>query len=150
MRIPRKSRLVTGIVAATTLVSGATFAVASGTASAHDTTHTLKLTAVSTASHGFSQTSFGGADTDHHKGKVIGYDVITGTFDTATNEAKIHVAVALKGGIMLITLTENSSSQIQGVITGGDGRFAGVQGTVTGHSPSQNSKKTFVTLRYHF
>jgi hypothetical protein len=142
-----KSRVVAGLVAAGVVVAGTTTAVAVQ-ASAAPTPHTLKFTAISLADHNLGKTHFSGAEVDKRKGKVIGYDVFTGTFDPATNKVKLQVALGIKGGFLLLDLDPTTGIRFTGTVAGGTGKFAGATGTIKAHSPSQNSNKTFVTIHY--
>jgi hypothetical protein len=142
-----KSRVVAGFVAAGLVVAGATTAVAVQ-ASAASTPITLKFKAVGLASHNLGKTHFSGAEVDKQNGKVIGHDVFTGTFDAATNKVKLQVALGIKGGFLLLDLQPSAGTHFTGTVTGGTGKYAGATGTITAHSPSQNSNKTFVTIHY--
>ena len=62
--------LVAGIVTASA-VAGATSAV---------TKHTINLVSIQIASHQFSRSTAAQADVDRHRGKVIGYDVLSEKF----------------------------------------------------------------------
>lgn len=145
----KRSAVAAIALASTTALSGA--ALVPGAATTDSTMHTLKLVAHSTATHSVGKYDFVGADTDRHNGAVIGYDTFSGHFFVKQNKAILDVAAALKGGIILLHITQDGSSNaFTGTISGGRGKYVGIKGTVSGYSPSQNSAKTFVTLHYHF
>ncbi len=145
----KRSAVAAVALVSTAALSGA--AVGPGSASADNKTYTKRLIAHSTAEHRVGKYSFVFTDTDRHNGKVIGYDTGSGRFFPKQNKVILDVAAALKGGIILLHISQSgSATSFTGTITGGRGKYAGVGGTVTGHSPAQNSKKTYVTLRYHF
>ncbi len=131
------------------VLSSAATATAPGPAQVERATHTRKLVLNETASHNLGKTTFAGTDriksaaTD----KVIGYDSYTGRFNETTRKVVVHVALALRGGIMLGRVTfVGNSDEFTGKITQGSGKFDGVTGTIEGVSPG--GRKTFVTLRY--
>jgi hypothetical protein len=119
-------------------------------ANARATTHTLKLDAHQTATHSLGKTTFAGTDVDRSPatGKILGYDTITGQFNASTGMVKIDVAVGLKGGLITVRLKgAGSSNVLDGVITGGTGKYAGIKGTI--HTTDKSgSKVTHITLTY--
>jgi hypothetical protein len=138
-------------VAAAGLAGTAVAAVPqSGSATpARATSHTLALVAHQTASHNVSPTAFVGADTDRSPTthKVLGYDSITGHFNLKTGVVKIDAAVALKGGLITAHLTgKGQSNTLDGIITGGTGRYQGIHGTV--HTTA-SGKLTHISFKYH-
>lgn len=145
-RLTRKSL---GVAAAGLAVTGVALAPQLGsTASAGVATHTLKLVAHQTGSHSTSKTTFVGSDADHSPKthKIVGYDSITGKFNVKTGIVKIDAAVALKGGIITAALTgSGDSNTLDGVITGGTGKYQGIKGTIHTHG----GKTTFITFKYH-
>jgi hypothetical protein len=132
---------LTGVAAAPLLGS---------TANAQGATQTLKLAAHETASHNIGKSSFIGDDTDRNPatGAIVGYDSITGHFDFATKQVDIDAALAVKGGLITAHLTgKGNTNVLDGTITGGTGKYAGITGTI--HTTSKNgSKVTHITLTY--
>jgi hypothetical protein len=146
------SRATLGLAAAGLLaVTGVAVAPQLGSAApARATTHTLKLAAHQTANHNIPPNKFVSADTDRNPttGTVRGYDSITGSFNFTTKAVKIDAAVALKGGLITAHLVGSGNSNIlDGVITGGTGKYQGITGTIHTFSKS-NSKVTHITLTY--
>jgi hypothetical protein len=125
-------------------VGGASMTSASGAA----TVHTLKFNSIEIASHGLGKTSFASADVDKRKGKVIGYDSVTGKFNVHTHVANLSVALALKGGVINVSGSSAESGAFVGKVTGGSGKYKGIKGTVTGDQV--NNKTTAVVIKYHF
>jgi hypothetical protein len=151
MKSSSKRAITAGIATATVAASGLALTAADGSSTAARTSHTLRVVAHETATHNVGKFSFIGQDTDRRRsdGKIIGYDTISGRFYPKQNRALINVAVSLRGGILLARLHQSGdSTAFTGIVTGGRGRFAGATGTITGHSPSQNSNRTFVTVHY--
>jgi hypothetical protein len=74
-------------------------------------------------------------------------DTITGTFNQATGKATIIAAFALKGGTIEARF-QGTATSFRGRILNGTGKYAGISGTATAKSPTQNSPITHVTLRY--
>jgi hypothetical protein len=145
----RLTRVGLAAAASGLAVTGAALAPQLGSAaSAGVAMHTLKLVAHQTGSHNTSKTTFVGSDADHSPKthKIVGYDSITGKFNVKTGVVKIDAAVALKGGIITAALTgSGQSNKLDGVITGGTGKYAGIQGTIHTHG----DKTTFITFKYH-
>jgi hypothetical protein len=140
-------------VAASSVVAAAVVGTAAitGVAAAEPEGHVLRLVAHETASTQTSRTTFASADTDRRDGKVIGYDTVSGRFDFKAQIVRIDGAAALKGGMIFFHVTQAATSNsFRGIITGGTRDYKGIEGTLTGHSPSQNSPDKYVTLRYHF
>ena len=109
--------------------------------------HTWKFAAIQTASHGFGKFTFGGTDKDRKKGKLVGYDTISGKFNTSTHVVEIDFALSRKGGLMFGNVTGSEAGTYTGAVTGGTGRYKGATGTVTGHD-TQNNKKTLLTVKW--
>jgi len=111
--------------------------------------HVKRLVLHETGGHGLGGNTFVGTDKARSRAtnEVVGFDTFTGHFSRATNKVVIHVALALKGGIIVGRVTfDGSQPRFDGRILKGTGKFQGVNGTITGRST--NGKKTFVTLRY--
>ena len=116
-------------------------------ASANSATHTLKLTAVTKNSVGFTSTTNGLQETDvSSTGKTIGFDDVYITF-TGNNSATANVAFDIKGGFLYGTvITTNAGKTFSGKVTGGTGAFKGATGTITARALTSN--KTAVTITY--
>lgn len=146
------SRTTLSLAAAGLAVTGVAVVPQLGSAAtAKATTHTLKLAAHETATHNIGQSHFVGADTDRNPStnKVRGYDAITGHFNFTTHVVKIDAALALKGGLITAHLVgSGASNNLDGVITGGTGKYATIKGTIHTTSKSGSSKVTHITLTY--
>jgi hypothetical protein len=140
-------KLAIGVAVAAVIASGVGVAVTVETSAASAPTHTLKFNAIELRSHNTSKTTFTSAEVERHKGKFVGYDVVTGRFNPSTNRVHINVAVARKGGLLFAQLSAKGNNDLHGTVTGGTGKFDGAVGTVTAHSVS--NKKTAVTVKYH-
>jgi hypothetical protein len=118
-------------------------------ADAAPVTHTIRLVATQTAVHQFSKSSTAEADTDRHRGKVIGYDVLAGKF-TSTGGLFLG-SFATQGGVMnfRIPITNPNAKTLHGRITGGSGRFAGAAGTIAATSLNNAGTRTAVTIVWH-
>jgi hypothetical protein len=143
----RGSRKLAAVVATAGLVlGGGVWAGAS--ADAAKAPVTLKFTTHSLVDHRVGKVYFAGTEVVKKHGKVIGYDTLSGKFNPSTNAVTIQVAVALKGGILLVALDPTKTTTYVGTVVGGAGKFAGATGTINAHSPSENSDITHVTIHY--
>jgi hypothetical protein len=145
------SRTTLSLAAAGLAVTGVALVPQLGSAATPKaTTHTLKLAAHQTANHNVGRASFVAADTDRNPRThaIRGYDAITGHFNVTSQVVRIDAAVALKGGTISAHLVgRGPSSTLDGVITGGTGKYASIQGTI--HTTSKDaSKVTHITLTY--
>ncbi len=140
-------RKIVGITAVAGLVlSGGVLISASADASPAPVT--LKFTARTLAQHEYGKTGFLAAESDKQDGKIIGYDGVQAKFDPATETLDIHVALALKGGTMLIDFVDiGEENPFFGQIVAGSGKFAGATGTVRARNVG-DSDVTRVTLNY--
>ncbi|MGZ4483594.1 MAG: hypothetical protein ACXVFR_08400 [Nocardioidaceae bacterium] len=138
---------IAAVGAAATVGAGAFAlpALASGSTAGH----TMHFTAVALKSADFSQTSFGQTEKDVRNGKIIGFDVINGTFHPATNSARGRVALSTRGGLLYGKLKFSNGPITRGTVTGGTGRFAGATGTIYGKSLNKNGTRTAVTIHWH-
>lgn len=119
-------------------------------ASTNATTHTLKFTAVAQLQTNFSRTEFGQDEKDvNSAGRIIGFDVIHGSFDPATNTARGDVALSTKGGILYGKLRFSNGPITRGTVTGGTGKFEGATGTIYGKSLNKQGTRTAVTVTWH-
>lgn len=148
----RAAAVAAAMLVGVTALSGAV--AQTGSATTDSTVHTKRLVLHQTATHGVGRYSFVGTDTARSAAtqKVVGYDTISGHYYPRTDSVKIQVAIALRGGIIVARVHSLKSvpNQYVGPIVKGSGKYNGIRGTVTAHSPSQNSLKTFVTLTYRF
>jgi hypothetical protein len=143
----RYSALV-ALGAATAIGAGAFLVPAVGSPD-RATTHTVKFTANTQKSANLGKTGFTQDEIDKNKaGKIIGFDVVNGTFDPATNTAKGSVAFSTKGGIIYGSLKFGDNGITTGKVTGGTGTFSGATGTIYGQSLNKSGSKTAVTVTY--
>lgn len=115
-------------------------------ASASTTSHTIKFTAVKLKQANVSKTAFAESEKDVKNGKIIGFDVIRGSFNPTTHSASGNAAVALKGGDIYATLRFSNGPTTTGQVTGGTGKYKGITGTITGQSHAHG--RTSVTITY--
>ena len=146
-------RLIGAISAGALLASGVGGAVAlsadaSTGSGAAAKTHTLKFNSIEKGSHQLGKKYFAGIDVDKRKGEVVGYDTISGTFEQSTQTIKIDVAVSLKGGLLYGKVSAvGPSTDLDGKVTGGTGKFKGATGTITTHE-LPNGNTTQVTIKW--
>ena len=108
---------------------------------------TLKFTSHTLSEKGLSRSSFVSYSVDKAGGKVIGYDVLSGSFDRKRNTGHFDVAVALDGGFLYATFdVEGDATDIQGKLTGGSGDYEDVSGTVDVVDADQKT----ATITVHF
>jgi hypothetical protein len=141
------------VVAAVALTGAAALsgaAILPGAAAQHPAAkHVMRFVSVSGPSHDAGRFGFVASDTDKRAGKVIGYDALSGTYNPKSGVVKLDVGLALKGGLITVHISQKGDQlTATGRITGGSGVYKGIRGTVATRSKSENSKKTFVTLRY--
>ena len=142
----RKTTLAATVALGIATLSGAALLPSSAAAEAPSTT--MKFVLHQTATHNLGKTSFGGTDVAKRGGNVIGFDAIAGAYNTKTQVVTINVAWEFKGGQITARVHSTTGTKFTGPITGGTGTYKGISGTVAAHSPTQNSKKTYVTLTY--
>jgi hypothetical protein len=136
-------------LASTAVLTAGVGAGVSMNASAASDVHTLKFVAISGPSTNPTPSTFLSAEVEKSHGKVVGFDTISGRFNLKTHSIKIFVALSRKGGLLYATLRSTTGTTYHGRVTGGAGAYRGAEGTVTAHSTSQNSNRTYVTVRYH-
>ena len=150
----KRSAVAAAALVGASALTGSVVAPGSATTAAPQM-HTKRMVLHQTESHNVGRTSFIGADVDRSRaGKIVGYDAITGKFYPTSGKVVIDVAFALKGGIIMARVSshgpgDNGVVRYQGPILKGSGKYKGIDGTITAHSPSENEAKTFVKLRYH-
>jgi hypothetical protein len=129
-------------------LSGA--AILPGAAAPHPAAkHVMRFVSISGPSRNVGKFGFIASDKDKRAGKVVGYDSLSGTYNPKNGVVNLNVAVALNGGLITVHLAQKGDqTSATGKITGGSGKYAGIKGTIRTHSPSSNSKKTFVVLDY--
>lgn len=132
-------------VIASSALSGAALV---GSADAAPVNRTLKFVAVTDREHRAGRFGFEATEIERNQGRWVGYDVISGVFQPATNSAKIYVAVTRRGGILYGRLHNTSESTYAGRITGGLGRFAHATGTISARNAPRNENRTYVTIHY--
>jgi hypothetical protein len=125
---------------------GATATVTSAHEEHHGGTRTLHFVDTAIRQSQTGETTFGGAGVDKAKGKVIGYSAVTAKVNPKTQTARVQVAVALKGGVLVLGLTQGDDPHLHGRVLTGTGRFRGATGTFTGTQTSDI--RTVVTVRY--
>lgn len=105
----------------------------------------------STPGHNVGPRNFVGGDIATQHGKVVGQDVFSGVVHFKKKYARLDVSLALKGGLITarVHLNFNQHSTFTGVVLGGTRQYAGASGTVRGHSPTQESNITFLTVTLH-
>jgi hypothetical protein len=145
-------RIIGAISAGALLVSGVGGAAVLQSASASTGSgvaakmHTWKFNSIEKGTHSLGKTTFAGVDVNKHKGNVVGYDTITGSFDRATQKVTIDVAVARKGGLLLGRVSGSGpSTDLDGKVTGGTGDYKGATGTIHTHElPNGNTTQVVV------
>jgi hypothetical protein len=93
--------------------------------------HHRSFIAKQTFQHNLGPRSFVSSEVERHKGVVIGTDSLTGHFDVKAGVLKAYVAVAWKGGALIIRGHATQTTPFVGKIVRGTGKYAGAQGTVT-------------------
>ena len=143
----RKTALVTLGLAAAVATATTVAAVAEPAVAASGTkTVTERFDAQSSSSPlSLSKTSFVLTDNDVAAGKAIGHDVLYCT-DAGTGASHCSVAFAQQGGLLYAQFALSDQGALQGTVTGGIGRFAHADGTLTGQAVSQKDVK--IILRY--
>ncbi|MBE7195609.1 MAG: hypothetical protein INR66_24420 [Gordonia polyisoprenivorans] len=138
--------LVAGLASASFAVGGAGVALASSSAASH----TLKFTSVQTAQHSIGKYGFADSDKDVANGKVIGYDVVNGTYNPKTSTITVDVAASLSGGILYGHGTGSlKTGKFKGKVTGGTGIFKGAEGTITGQATGKHGQDEHLVVVYH-
>ena len=92
---------------------------------------TLKFTDTTLKSVEVSDTVFLASGVDRNKGKVIGYSTVRGELDEDDDSVEFTAAIALKGGLIYLTVTvEDGDDAATGEVTGGTGKYEDATGTV--------------------
>jgi hypothetical protein len=96
--------------------------------------------------HQLGKFSFVSSDVERHQGRVIGTDSLTGRVFPKKGLVKINVAVAWKGGALIVRGHATQNTPFVGKIVRGTGKYAGATGTVT--TRDLQSGRTAVTASY--
>ena len=118
-------------VATTALVAGVGGAGAIAPASGAPDVHVRKFIATQIFQHRLGERTFVASEVERHKGRIIGTDSLTGRIHFKTGVVKIHVAVAWKGGALIIRGHATQNAPFVGKVVRGTGKYAGAEGTVT-------------------
>ncbi len=135
----KKTALAAVALATVAALSGASAAPAAAPVAQAKAAHTLKWKLTETASHEVGNNRAVGADTIRsvRTGKIVGYDSTTAIFFDQSNSARIQVAFAVKGGILVGQVHGAFTSNdvvFHGRILRGTGKFQGAHGTITAQS----------------
>ena len=101
-------------------------------ASAHSTTHTLKLIEVQNGTVSFTRATGGIRNTDvNAAGKTVGFDMLYFAA-TSPSTVAVNLTVDTKGGFLYGTFTFHPRTGVvtNGKVTGGTGAFAKATGTI--------------------
>ena len=137
-----------GVASDAAVTAGSGVATRVDGASAAANVHHLRYVSYPTAGHPTGRGTFVGTEVNRHKGKIVGYDTLSGNFGLRTNNPFIRVALSRKGGLLFWQAHLGQSERFTGKVTGGRGRFSGARGTVRGFSP-EGANKMVVRIRYH-
>lgn len=138
-----RAAIGTAAAAAVAAVGGA---VATVPASGAPVVHHRSFIATQISGHQLGQRDFVASEVERHNGNVIGMDSLTGHFDFKTGTARIYVAVAWKGGALIVRGHLTQNTPFVGRIVRGTGKYAGAEGTVTSRDLGHN--KTAVKVTY--
>src|SRR5947209_18698751 len=100
----RKITAIAGSLLSTTALVSGTAAVTS--AHEGETTRTLHFADVGLRDTHVGTTAAVSSGVDKVHGKVIGYSAATGTFDAKSQQFRIQIAIALKGGIVVLAFSQ--------------------------------------------
>ena len=139
------SHTITAVASAAIMVASATLALTTTGASAAPRVHTQHFHAEATSQLATGKTTFVLAEQDVVGSTVIGHDVL---YCRATRtHSTCQIAFAQSGGLIYARfLLRDSDHTARGRVTGGTGRYARINGTITAKllSPSD----VLVDLRY--
>jgi hypothetical protein len=112
--------------------------------------HTYKFVSVTEKQINFSKTSVGFADTDvNAKGKITGFDVVSGTANPKTGNETGYLTIDVPGGLIYATAHGNfASPTMKGAVTGGAGAFTHAKGTIVVKNLNASGSKAAVTISY--
>jgi hypothetical protein len=147
----KKSAIAAAALAGVTALAGGS--ALPGSASTDHDMRTISLVLHTTAAHELGKYTFAATDRATSDGEFVGYDTIFGRYIPKTNTTRIHVALALEGGIIVAKVADHGAKgnviTYRGRIVCGTGKFEGAHGTVRAHSPASDSSVTYETIRYH-
>ena len=138
-----RAAIGTAAAAAAAAVGGV---VATVPASGAPVVHHRSFVAKQITEHRLGQRDFVASEVERHDGNVIGTDSLTGHFDFKAGTVRIYVAVAWKGGALIIRGHATQNTPFVGRIVRGTGRYAGAEGTVTTRDLAHN--RTAVRVAY--
>jgi hypothetical protein len=116
-------------------------------ASAHSTTHTLKLIEVQNGTVSFTRATGGIRNTDvNAAGKTVGFDMLYFAA-TSPSTVAVNLTVDTKGGFLYGTFTFHPRTGVvtNGKVTGGTGAFAKATGTIKVKTISPTKHVTTIT-----
>lgn len=140
-----RTRAAVGVATAA-LVAGVGGAVASAPASGAPDVHIRRFVATQIFQHRLGPRSFVSSEVERHKGQVIGTDSLTGKFYFKQGVLKAYVAVAWRGGALIVRGHATQNTPFVGRIVRGTGKYKGAEGTVTTRDLAPN--KTAVKVTY--
>jgi hypothetical protein len=143
-----KRGITAGVASAATLAAGISGVALVGSAGAATTEHTYTFTAVDEGSGvSLGKRDFAQQQNDVKNGKVIGYDILSGTYHPVTKKVTLHLAITRKGGLLYLSERAGNTLKTHGIVTGGSGTFKGVTGTFSTSQKSANSKRVNVVVK---
>jgi hypothetical protein len=96
--------------------------------------------------HQVGKFGFVSSDVERRNGRAIGTDSVSGRFYPKKDLVKLYVAVAWKGGAVIVRGHATQNTPFVGKIVRGTGKYAGATGTVT--TRDLQSGRTAVTASY--
>lgn len=136
----------TALVGAAAL-TGSTVLSGSATTAAAPTVHTKTFVIHNIRDHPLGGLTNGGAEVLKSNGRIVGFDSYSGKTFTSTAEHVVWAAFALRGGMIMTRLTQQTN-EFHGPILRGAGKYAGVEGTISVRQRANGSERVWV--RYHF
>jgi hypothetical protein len=147
-----KTAIAAAALAGATALTGASVSSSAAPSTEAKAAHVFKWSVRPLAEHQTGDNSFTQSEVvrSRRTHKIVGYDALRGRFYPAKDMVKIHVAFALKGGIIVARghLDFNVTDAFHGTVVSGTGKFKGITGTMTARDQANDS--TFVTLRVNY
>jgi len=145
----RGFRRMATIVAAASLALTGGGVLVSASADASKAPTVVKFKVRTATEHEYGKSGYLASEVAKQGKKIIGYDGVQATFDPATETIDVHVALALKGGTILVDFTDipAEAAKFSGTLVAGSGKFAGITGTAHARNIGDGDV-TRVTLRY--